>query len=120
MCARCQVVHADMKTKNVLLSAGRMTAKIADVGLARFMAQTHMDTKSLPMGTFVYAAPELLLGKRSDHKVCRRRQLHERPAPQQSRGRDVYEEELSTPSATAATRWQNNKIAQYTRCSTCL
>jgi len=67
-----------MKTKNVLLSAGRMTAKIADVGLARFMAQTHMDTKSLPMGTFVYAAPELLLGKRSDHKVCCRRQLHER------------------------------------------
>ncbi|BDA40607.1 probable serine/threonine-protein kinase CTR1 at N-terminal half [Coccomyxa sp. Obi] len=63
------VVHADMKTKNILLSAGRMTAKIADVGLARFMAHTHMDTKSLPMGTFVYAAPELLLGKRSDHKV---------------------------------------------------
>ena len=58
-----------MKTKNILLSAGRMTAKIADVGLARFMAHTHMDTKSLPMGTFVYAAPELLLGKRSDHKV---------------------------------------------------
>ena len=65
-----QVVHADMKTKNILLSAGHMTAKIADVGLARFMAHTHMDTKSLPMGTFVYAAPELLLGKRSDHKVC--------------------------------------------------
>lgn len=64
-----QVVHADMKTKNILLSSGRMTAKIADVGLARFMAHTHMDTKSLPMGTFVYAAPELLLGKRSDHKV---------------------------------------------------
>ena len=64
-----QVVHADMKTKNILLSAGRMTAKIADVGLARYMAQTHMDTKSLPMGTFVYAAPELLLGRRSDHKA---------------------------------------------------
>ena len=58
-----------MKTKNILLSAGRMTAKIADVGLARYMAQTHMDTKSLPMGTFVYAAPELLLGRRSDHKA---------------------------------------------------
>lgn len=72
-CQRChsssQVVHADMKTKNILLSAGRMTAKIADVGLARYMAQTHMDTKSLPMGTFVYAAPELLLGRRSDHKA---------------------------------------------------
>ncbi len=64
-----QVVHADMKTKNILLSSGRMTAKIADVGLARYMAQTHMDTKSLPMGTFVYAAPELLLGRRSDHKA---------------------------------------------------
>ena len=64
-----QVVHADMKSKNILLSAGRMTAKIADVGLARYMAQTHMDTKSLPMGTFVYAAPELLLGRRSDHKA---------------------------------------------------
>ena len=64
-----QVVHADMKTKNILLSAGRMTAKIADVGLARYMAQTHMDTASLPLGTFVYAAPELLLGRRSDHKA---------------------------------------------------
>jgi serine/threonine protein kinase len=61
-----------MKSKNILLSAGRMTAKIADVGLARYMAQTHMDTKSLPMGTFVYAAPELLLGRRSDHKVWQR------------------------------------------------
>ncbi len=61
-----------MKTKNILLSAGRMTAKIADVGLARYMAQTHMDTKSLPMGTFVYAAPELLLGRRSDHKASSR------------------------------------------------
>ena len=67
-----QVVHADMKSKNILLSAGRLTAKIADVGLARYMAQTHMDTKSLPMGTFVYAAPELLLGRRSDHKASTR------------------------------------------------
>lgn len=64
-----QVVHADMKTKNILLSEGRLTAKIADVGLARYMAQTHMDTASLPLGTFVYAAPELLLGRRSDHKA---------------------------------------------------
>lgn len=70
-----------MKTKNILLSAGRMCAKIADVGLARYMAQTHMDTKSLPMGTFVYAAPELLLGRRSDHKACTLLTLH---APQAS------------------------------------
>jgi serine/threonine protein kinase len=60
-----------MKSKNVLLSRD-CTAKIADVGLARYMAATHMDTRSLPMGTFVYAAPELLLGRRSDHKARRR------------------------------------------------
>ncbi|KAK9832049.1 hypothetical protein WJX81_002111 [Elliptochloris bilobata] len=64
-----KIVHADIKSKNVLLSAGRQTAKIADVGLARYIMHTHVATASVPMGTFAYAAPELLLGQRCDTKV---------------------------------------------------
>ena len=43
----------------------------ADVGLARIMDASHMSTGIAPLGTFAYAAPELLMGRRCDEKVSR-------------------------------------------------
>ncbi|KAK9834170.1 hypothetical protein WJX81_004930 [Elliptochloris bilobata] len=63
------VVHNDLKTKNILLSANYDIAKIADVGLGRIMDASHMSTGLEPCGTFVYAAPEMLMGARCDEKV---------------------------------------------------
>lgn len=58
-----QVVHMDVKSKNILLDKGYNVAKIADVGLARVLGNT-VSTRGLPLGTFHYAAPELLVGDR--------------------------------------------------------
>lgn len=61
-----QVVHMDMKPKNVLLTADYSIAKIADVGLAHIMGST---PGSPAMGTFAYAAPEQLISQHCDEKV---------------------------------------------------
>ena len=55
------VIHRDLKSKNVLLSADWSCAKIADVGAAAI----HLDGYLTPgagqvMGTLAWAAPELL------------------------------------------------------------
>ena len=50
----------DVKSKNILLDKDYNTAKIADVGLARVLGNT-VSTRGLPLGTFNYAAPELLV-----------------------------------------------------------
>lgn len=42
----------------------------ADVGLARMMDASHLSAGIAPQGTFPYAAPELLMGRRCDEKVC--------------------------------------------------
>lgn len=68
MSACLQVVHMDMKPKNVLLTADYSIAKIADVGLAYIMGGTAQD--SLAMGTFAYAAPEQLLNQACNEKVA--------------------------------------------------
>ncbi len=50
-----QIVHRDLKPSNVLLTADRTTAKIADLGLAKFLdgsTTTHM------IGTPLYMSPE--------------------------------------------------------------
>ena len=65
-----QVVHCDLKAKNILLSRDRSIAKIGDVGLARTMFETHLSTASGFFGTFSYAAPEVLLRTRCNEKVC--------------------------------------------------
>ena len=66
-----QVVHCDLKAKNVLLTKDRSQAKIGDVGLARMMAETHLSSVSGFFGTFAYTAPEVLGRKRCDEKVQR-------------------------------------------------
>ena len=67
-----QVVHNDVKTKNVLLSRNASVAKLSDVGTSRILEQT-CTTASASMGyTLAYAAPEQILGKRNlcTEKVC--------------------------------------------------
>ena len=46
-----------------------LRCETADVGLARIMDASHMSTGIAPLGTFAYAAPELLMGRRCDEKV---------------------------------------------------
>ena len=48
----------DLKSANILC-ARDWTAKIADVGLAKFMTSEHF-TQITTMGTLAWAAPELL------------------------------------------------------------
>jgi serine/threonine protein kinase len=55
-----EIVHLDIKSGNVLL-ARNLTAKISDVGLARFL-HTQSPSSITGVGTFQYAAPEVLIG----------------------------------------------------------
>ena len=60
-----QVVHNDIKSKNILLTKDATVAKIADVGTSRIL-ETISTTLSCPMlCTFAYAAPEQLMGERN-------------------------------------------------------
>ena len=52
----------DLKSANILL-ARDFTAKIADVGLARILHDDVLSTRK-EVGTFAWAAPEVLLGQR--------------------------------------------------------
>ncbi len=64
-----QIVHCDIKSKNVLLNKGCSIAKIADCGLSR-MLDSHAFSSTNPLhATFAYAAPELLLGYKCTDKV---------------------------------------------------
>ncbi|CAL8468908.1 g8449 [Coccomyxa elongata] len=55
-----RIAHLDIKSGNVLLTR-EGKAKIADVGLAQMVQNTHISNLN-GMGTFAYAAPELLTG----------------------------------------------------------
>lgn len=55
------ISHCTVSTNTVSVTA--------DVGLARIMDASHMSTGIAPLGTFAYAAPELLMGRRCDEKV---------------------------------------------------
>ena len=55
-----------MKTSNILLTRDGQ-AKIADVGLATMTDA--FSSAHIAAGTFLYAAPEILLGKPSTEKV---------------------------------------------------
>ncbi len=52
----------DLKSANILL-ARDFTAKIADVGLARILHDDVLSSRK-EVGTFAWAAPEVLLGQR--------------------------------------------------------
>eukprot|EP00891_Asterochloris_glomerata_P000059 jgi/Astpho2/59/Aster-04536 len=61
------ILHGDIKSLNVLLDTECMTAKLADVGLARLIDNTSTRTNSshLHGWTLAYAAPEVLLNYRA-------------------------------------------------------
>ncbi len=61
-----QVIHMDLKSKNILLDRDHSVAKITDVGLSRGMASSN---KGFTPGTLEYSAPEVLLGRFCDGKV---------------------------------------------------
>lgn len=62
-------MYADLKSKNVLLTADYRHAKVADVGLSRIMHGSHASSTSDAVGTFSYAAPEQILGYKLTPKV---------------------------------------------------
>ncbi|KAK9902754.1 hypothetical protein WJX75_004977 [Coccomyxa subellipsoidea] len=62
-----KVVHFDLKSANILL-ARDWTAKIADVGLAKILKDGWLSTLR-EVGTFSWAAPEVLLGRPCTEKV---------------------------------------------------
>lgn len=57
------VIHSDLKTSNILLDRSQTTAKISDVGLARVMERKQYRSSDEHAWTFVYAAPEMLMGR---------------------------------------------------------
>lgn len=61
-----QVIHMDLKSKNILLNREQTVAKITDVGLSRGM-QSSMPASSV--GTLEYSAPEVLLGRYCTEKA---------------------------------------------------
>lgn len=67
VCVLCeQVIHMDLKSKNILLNRDQTVAKITDVGLSRGMASSN---KGFTPGTLEYSAPEILLGRFCSGKV---------------------------------------------------
>lgn len=64
-----QVIHMDLKSKNILLNRQQTVAKVADVGLARGFNSASPDFVA---GTREYSAPEVLLGRPCNFKVITR------------------------------------------------
>ncbi|KAK9786673.1 hypothetical protein WJX73_005253 [Symbiochloris irregularis] len=63
-----KIVHRDIKSNNILLGRD-LTAKLADVGLAKVLHDHKMSTLNGELGTFFWTAPEVLLGRACDEKV---------------------------------------------------
>lgn len=54
-----QLVHLDVKSANVLLSADGETAKLADFGLAQVKRAQFLEASACGKGTVGYMAPEV-------------------------------------------------------------
>lgn len=62
-----KIVHCDVKSPNILLGQSG-NAKIGDMGMSRVLAKASV-TKSASVGTWSWAAPELLLNSRINEQV---------------------------------------------------
>ena len=66
----CNVVHRDLKSKNILLSEDWSCAKIADIGAAAMQNSGYLTPGAGEVvGTLAWAAPEMLMGERCTEKV---------------------------------------------------
>ncbi len=107
------MIHCDIKSQNVLLTAGLDTAKIADVGVAQLLGAWDPDNIGW---TFAYAAPELLLGSNITSKV--------RLAQGRGSDRDLRSDKLSSmhlipfSEGVAAARARHVSRGHEMRCKT--
>lgn len=63
-----RIVHMDLKSPNILLTRHGV-AKLADVGLARVIRDRNYITQVSVIGTFAWAAPEVLTNERCTEKA---------------------------------------------------
>ncbi len=68
-CSTVQVVHNDIKSKNILLTKDAAVAKIADVGTSRILETTACSLSAPVLYTWCYAAPEQIKGSRGECTV---------------------------------------------------
>ncbi|EQC35441.1 serine/threonine protein kinase [Saprolegnia diclina VS20] len=61
-----EVIHRDLKSRNVLLTDAHAHAKLADFGIARHVTDESMTNA---VGTYRWTAPEVLKGKHYDTKA---------------------------------------------------
>ncbi|NGP76384.1 protein kinase [Balneolaceae bacterium YR4-1] len=61
------IIHRDIKSNNIMIDE-KGNVKIMDFGLARIQGSVHITKTGVTLGTTVYMAPEMLLGKEIDRR----------------------------------------------------